>query len=105
MNVRCENFRVDQKGGLRGFCDLVIEPLGVRLLSCKLFRSGPREWVEFPSRQYESQGKTRWVRTIDFTTRAGYEDFQRSALEAIRNFRFESNQQAASPRPDIAERP
>ena len=75
MDVRCENFRTDEKGGLRGFCDLVIEPLGVRLYSCKLFRSGSREWIEFPSRQYQSKGETKYVRTVDFTTRSGYQSF------------------------------
>jgi len=103
MNVVCENFRVDVKGGLRGFCDLTIEPLGVRLFSCKLFIVGPRQWIEFPSRQFESQGKKRWVRTIDFTTRAGHEAFQAAALEAIRKFRLQSKEQAALLRSGVAE--
>lgn len=100
MDVRCENFRVDEKGGLRGFCDLVIEPLGVRLFSCKLFRSGGREWVQFPSREYESKanGIRRFVPTIGFTTGAGYETFQSAALKAIRAFRRQPQQQAEPPR-------
>jgi hypothetical protein len=102
MDVRCENFREDVKGGLRGFCDLVIQPHGVRLLSCKLFRSGAREWVEFPSRQYESQGKKRWARTVDFTTGCGYREFQTAALEAIRKFRFQSKQPAEPIRSGVA---
>jgi hypothetical protein len=99
MDVRCENFRVDEKGGLRRLCDLVMEPLRVRLYSCKLFISGTREWVELPSRQYESKGKTSWARTIDFTTRSTYEWFQFVALGTIRRFRDQSMQLAASLRP------
>jgi len=53
-----------------------------------------QELVEFPSRQYESHGKTKFVRTIDFTTHSGYDSFQSAALEAIRRFRFQSKQQA-----------
>jgi hypothetical protein len=95
MDVRCESFRSDEHGGLRGFCDLVIQPLGVRLFSCKLFVSGGREWIELPSRQYESNGKSKWARTIDFTTRSALESFQSAALEAIRQFREQSKKQAA----------
>jgi hypothetical protein len=96
MDVQCENFRVDEKGGLRRLCDLVIEPLGVRLYSCKPFISGTREWVELPSRQYESKGKSRWALTINFTTRSTYEGFQFVALGAIRRFRDQSKQPTAS---------
>lgn len=103
MNVVCENFRVDVKGGLRGFCDLVIEPLGVRFFSCKLFVVGHRQWLEFPSRMYESQGKKKWVRTIDFTTLAAHEAFQSAALDAVRKFRLQSKQPAALLRSGVAE--
>ena len=85
MDAVCENFRVDEKGGPRGFHDFVIEPLGIRLCSCKLFRSGAREWIEFPSRQHASKGKAEFVRVIDFTTRLGHEAFQSAAFEAIRS--------------------
>lgn len=103
MDVRCENFRTDEKGGLRGFCDLVIEPLGVRLYSCKLFRSGSREWIEFPSRQYKAKGETKYVRTVDFTTRSAYQSFQSAALEAIRRFRFQPRQKAVPLAPGAVE--
>jgi hypothetical protein len=75
---------------------VVEPPFGVRLLLCKLFRSGPRGWIEFPSRQYESKGKTRWALTINFTTRSTYEWFQFVARGAIRRFRDQSKQPTAS---------
>lgn len=53
MSELLEEANVDQLGG--GY--LVIEPLGVRLYSCKLFRSGRHEWIEFPSCEYESKAE------------------------------------------------
>jgi hypothetical protein len=97
MHIICENFRTDVKVGVRSLCDLVVEPLGVRLLLCTLFISGTRGWVELPSRQYQSKGKTRWALTINFTTRSTYEWFQFVALGAIRPFRDQSKQPTASP--------
>jgi len=88
MIVRCENFRRRENGKLQGFCDLVIEPPGIRLSSCELFRAGGSEWINFPSRTYESRdGQRKFARIVDFTTPEGYETFKLAALEAIREFR------------------
>jgi hypothetical protein len=88
MIVRCENFRSRANGKFQGFCDLVIEPPGIRLYSCELFRSGTSEWVSFPSRPYESRdGQRKFARILDFATLEGYESFKVAALEAIREFR------------------
>jgi len=90
VNVVCVGFRSNQKGHLQGFVDLVIEPLGIRLYSCELFRSATAEWLTFPSRPYESrEGKQKFARMVDFTTRAAYEAFASAALVAIRQFRAE----------------
>lgn len=88
MIVRCENFRSRVNGKFQGFCDLVIEPPGVRLYSCELFRSGSTEWVSFPMRPYESRdGQRKFARILDFATLEGYDSFKVAALEAIREFR------------------
>ena len=101
MEVVCENFRIHQKGSLQGFCDLVIEPPGVRVYSCELHRSRTSEWIVFPSRPYESGGRRLFARVIDLATRRAYDSFQLAAMEAIRRFRNEPHQPTASGEPDL----
>jgi hypothetical protein len=95
VDVACVSFRSSEKGKLQGFADLVIEPLGIRLYSCEPFRSVTEEWVNFPSRPYESRdGEKKFARMVDFTTVAGYKAFEPAALVAIRQFCEQSNERA-----------
>lgn len=100
MIVRCENFRRHENGKLQGFCDLVIEPPGIRLSSCELFRSGDSEWINFPSRTYSSRdGQRKFARIVDFVTPEGYESFKLAALEAIREFRSRATSRQSGSQP------
>lgn len=98
MKIKCLKFKALEKGKLRGFADLLIGPVGPVLRECALTEGPDGDWIALPSKSYEHNGGRKWSRLVEFPDREVYDDFQRSAVKAIRDFR----RKGGEPRPMLA---
>jgi hypothetical protein len=87
LEIICEKFKPFQKNSLKGFADLILPAVGLRLVECGYFEGDSGSlWVGFPSRCYEKGGEKKWARMVDSVDKQSYGRFQRSAVAAIQKF-------------------
>ena len=80
------NWKPLNNGSLRGFLTLTL-PSGVVIHNCQLIETGGRRWVGLPSRRFlTAGGKAHYEPIIEFATRKARRNFERTALEAVKQF-------------------
>lgn len=81
MDVKIIKYRSFEKNTLQGFCDVLVN--GLKIKDCSHHRKNDQEWVNFPSKSYESEGKTKWYSLIQFEDKADHWKFQETAMAAL----------------------
>ena len=55
--IKILKFTPKEAGALKGFADILIEAWGFEIRECGIFEASGKQWMNFPSRQYEKDGK------------------------------------------------
>ena len=78
------NVRHIVRNTLRGFADIELAS-GLVLLGCAIHVKRSHVWIQMPSRSFESgDGSAKWIATVDFIDSETRAQFQKLALEALR---------------------
>lgn len=77
------DYKEVNKGALKARFTLYFPALKMMIRDCTHMQSGGKEWVGFPSRQYEQDGQRKYFSYIMFAKDAR-DGFQHAALEAIK---------------------
>ena len=84
MKVTILRYKAFSKNTLEGFCDLQVD--GLKIRDCSHHSKGDQEWINFPSKSYESEGKTKWYSLIQFEDKADHSKFQEAAVAALEEY-------------------
>jgi len=76
-----------EKGYLRGFFDVYIEPWGLTM-SCSYFDKDGKRWVTLPTREYEKDGEKKYHSLVRFDKERHFK-FQDKVLELIDKGEYE----------------
>jgi hypothetical protein len=88
MRVEAIEFHPHVKNTLRGFADLAIADIGLRVFDCPVHCKEGKWWVALPAKPYTTrEGKQNWQLLLQFGDKDSYAAFQKAALAALR-FRF-----------------
>lgn len=63
---------------------------GLVIRDCSLFESNGKKWINLPSRQYEVDGKKKYVSYLHYEDRALDDKFKESIMHAAEEFRSKS---------------
>ena len=84
--VLVSNWKVREKGVLRGFLSLTL-PSGLVLNNYALCEKEGKRWIGLPSRQYKkADGSPAYMPLVEFATKEVRERFQLAALRAVERF-------------------
>lgn len=83
--MKIHNFKLIEKSGLRAKFDLEL-PSGLIIRDMTWFVSTKAEFVAFPSRTYEHEGKTKYFSFITFSDEPRRDNFQKQALELVKQY-------------------
>lgn len=65
MTIAAMNFKVFERGSMRGFFDLRYH--GLTIKGCRLMESNNGLWIALPSRQVEQDGQTKYLDIVELT--------------------------------------
>lgn len=83
MRVLISNYKVIKKGFLEASLDVTVPEWGLEIKEIKLFSKEGRQWLGYPSREYEKDGKKSYFSYIKFSSFEIEEDFQESVIDSI----------------------
>lgn len=83
MRVLISNYKVIKKGFLEASLDVTVPEWGLEIREIKLFSKEGRQWLSFPSREYEKDGKKTYFSYVKFSSIEIEQDFQRSVIDSI----------------------
>ena len=87
LEIEVLNFKPFNRGALRGWVDLIIQPIGLKFNGVAFFQKDGKEWLKLPQREYELNGERRFSPIAEFDSKDAHDRFQRAALEALDGFR------------------
>jgi len=76
------NYKAVDKGALKAFFDLVIENWGEMTISCSLFESNGKKWINLPQKEYEKDGQKKYQSLVKFN-KMTFDALQKKAIELI----------------------
>lgn len=78
------------KNTLVGTFTLRLDPIGLTIKECLFHRkpsdNGAREWVAFPARPYQKDGKTEYMKILDWPDRSTWDRFQAAIVPRVKAF-------------------
>lgn len=100
IKVEITNYRQVDKGSLKGFFTLIINPLGQKILNCKYFVKDDARWWAFPAQERVLQdGKKEFIPLISYTDKGYYDALKSAVLEVLKTSKPQGNYgQAQNPR-------
>ena len=81
--VEVLDFKSYEKNTLRGFLDIMLPAIGMKIIGCTLHEKGESRWIGLPGRPYEENGEKKWAAILDFTDKDARAAFQKAALAAV----------------------
>ena len=78
------NLKVINKGVVRCGFNLFVEKWGVEIKNLLFFQKGNSEWISFPSREYEEEGKKKYSPFIRFRDNKLMDAFSKQVIEAVK---------------------
>jgi len=92
MIVEVGQYREVNKGALKAFFSLVIHPGGQKIIDCRHFVQGEKEWFSFPQKEIKKEGqKSEYIPIVSFLDKEYFEGLKASIMNAIRTRTPESN--------------
>jgi hypothetical protein len=90
--IECLDYKLVNKGVLKGFAKIKIQKWGVIISSCGHFEKNGHQWISFPSNCVDGDdGKKKYYPYISFKDKNHMEIFSKEAVKAIRDFCFTNN--------------
>jgi hypothetical protein len=92
LSIEVENFTRRRSNSLRGFADLLIPELRLRIREATVHESHGRRWVGLPARpqvgrdgaaRRDDRGKVAYTAVLQFTDRETSDAFSARAIEAL----------------------
>lgn len=87
--ITCIYFKEFDKGTLKGFANFSLKKMGMEFFGFTFHEKDGKQWIKFPSKEYEQEGTKKYAPYFRFIEKNHYNEFQRQALEAIKNYREE----------------
>lgn len=85
ITVEVVKFRPIDKGALQGFFDLVINPMGMKVMDCTYFVKGDNKWFNFPRKEVKKKdGEVDFWPIISFSTKEMHTKITEMVLEEIK---------------------
>jgi hypothetical protein len=87
--IRCIKLRRFEKNTLQGFADFELTRVGLVIHDCTWHEKNGKEWIGFPSRQYQDKaGNIQWSPLVEFAAGAteARRQFQEFAVGAIHDW-------------------
>lgn len=94
IKVEIGQFRIVDKGALKGFFSLAIWPTGQKIIDCRYFVQGENRWFSFPQKEVKKTdgSKPDYIPYISFINKEYAEALKAAVLLAIKNYKpTESN--------------
>ena len=83
LQVKVVSFKAHVKNTLRGFCDLALPTVGLKINGATLHEKNGSRWITMPARPFEKDGATVWAPIVEFDSKEARLAFQTAVLEAI----------------------
>jgi hypothetical protein len=83
LRVIISNYKVIKKGFLEASLDVTVPDWGIEIRDIKLFNKEGSQWLSYPSREYEKDGKKSYFSYVKFSSIEIEQDFQRSVIDSI----------------------
>ena len=87
LEVEVLHFKPFNSKTLKGWFDIAIPSLGMKISGFGLHERDGERWLSLPSREYESGGERKFAPIVEFADKDSRDTFQRSALTALDAFR------------------
>ena len=87
LEVEVLHFKPFNSKTLKGWFDIAIPSLGMKISGFGLHERDGERWLSLPSREYESNGERKFAPIVEFVDKSSRETFQRAALNAFDAFR------------------
>ena len=84
MDVTILKYREYSKNTLYGFCEISIN--GLKIRDCSHHRKDEQEWLNLPSKSYESDGQTKYYSLVQFLDKTDHWRFQDAARDALKRY-------------------
>jgi len=91
--IECLKYKVLNKGSLEGFANIFVPSWGIEINGIAIFRKNGKRWVNFPSKEYESDGVKKYYPYIRFKDDKHKDLFDFEVIEAIQAFGQDNAQQ------------
>lgn len=102
--IEIHQYREVNKGSLKAFFTVVIQPQGQKILDCRYFVQGENKWFSFPQKEVEFNDgrKKEYIPLISFQNKDYLEALKNSVLIALKDAKpqesYVKNQSQAHPR-------
>lgn len=84
--MQIKNFKEVNKGSLIAKFDIFFDKMGMSIRECALMRSGSKEWIGMPSRQYQDEhGEKKFYAYVIFSQEKR-DAFHKKCLELLEPF-------------------
>lgn len=84
--MQIKNFKELNKGALIAKFDLYFENMGMSIRDCAFMRSGSKEWIGMPARQYQDEmGEKKFFAFVTFSQEK-YGSFQEKCKALVKPF-------------------
>lgn len=84
--VRIEQYRNMDKGALKAFFTLIIDPQGLKFLDCRYFVSGDKRWFSFPQKEikYTDGRKSEYIPLVSCQNKDYLEMLKAEVLQRLK---------------------
>jgi hypothetical protein len=83
LRVEVLAFKPHVKNTMKGWLDLALPAVGLKLLGCTLHEKNGSRWIGLPAREYQDNGVRRWAPIVDTLSKEAREALQKAALAAL----------------------
>lgn len=95
ISVQVGKYREVNKGALKAFFEVILQPGSQKILDCKLFEKGTQSWIGWPSKEYKKPGqeKPEYIPLVAFLDREYSEALKVAVVAAIDKLKSASLQE------------
>jgi hypothetical protein len=91
LTIKCTGFRPFRRNTLQGFCEVLIEELGLRLKDIAIHEKGNSRWAQLPTKPQmkdgalvkNADGKLEYFSIAEFTSREIRDAFSAAVIRAL----------------------
>lgn len=86
IKVEIGQYREVNKGALKAFFSLLIQPQGQKIMDCRYFVSGENRWFSFPSKEILKKGqeKPEYMPLISYLNKEYKDQLNQAVMDALK---------------------